>query len=130
MGVMKAGAGRIGCHCLVHCGHGCGMAHPPPSGGSVHEDRPKNRHSFAKVLPKAIVPPWRWLIIRPMARDEGDRGRPGIWRAGDIEVDVGQQRVLRGGTPVELPRLSFDMLLALMRAAPNFLTNEELMTRV
>jgi TolB-like protein/DNA-binding winged helix-turn-helix (wHTH) protein len=96
----------------------------------VHEDRPKNRHSFAKVLPKAIVPPWRWLIIRPMARDEGDRGRPGIWRAGDIEVDVGQQRVLRGGTPVELPRLSFDMLLALMRAAPNFLTNEELMTRV
>ncbi|MFO7326064.1 MAG: hypothetical protein DIU62_010140 [Pseudomonadota bacterium] len=50
-----------------------------------------------------------------MAREEGDRERTGIWRAGDIELDVGQQRVLRGGVPVELPKLSFDMLLALMR---------------
>lgn len=53
-----------------------------------------------------------------------------LWRAGDLELDVGQQRVLRAGTAVELPRLSFELLLALLRAAPNFVSNEELMALV
>lgn len=64
------------------------------------------------------------------ARETGEGVRTERWRAGDIELDVGQQRVLRAGVPVDLPRLSFEMLLALMRAAPNFLSNEELMNRV
>lgn len=64
------------------------------------------------------------------ARETGEGARTERWRAGDIELDVGQQRVLRAGVPVELPRLSFEMLLALMRAAPNFLSNDELMSRV
>jgi TolB-like protein/DNA-binding winged helix-turn-helix (wHTH) protein len=65
-----------------------------------------------------------------LARETGEGVRTERWRAGDIELDVGQQRVLRGGVPIDLPRLSFEMLLALMRAAPNFLSNEELMHRV
>jgi DNA-binding winged helix-turn-helix (wHTH) protein/tetratricopeptide (TPR) repeat protein len=52
------------------------------------------------------------------------------WTAGDLELDVGLQRVLQAGAPVELPKLSFDLLLALLRAAPRFVSNEELMTQV
>ncbi|MEP7312662.1 MAG: winged helix-turn-helix domain-containing protein [Pseudomonadota bacterium] len=55
---------------------------------------------------------------------------PEVWLAGDIAVDAGLQRVEQGGTVVELPRLSFDLLLALVQAAPNFVSNEELMQRV
>lgn len=65
-----------------------------------------------------------------LARETGGHGHTERWRAADIELDVGQQQVLRAGAPVDLPRLSFELLLALMRASPNFLSNEELMGRV
>jgi DNA-binding winged helix-turn-helix (wHTH) protein len=52
------------------------------------------------------------------------------WRAGDLELDLGLHRVGRAGEPVELPGLTFDLLLALIHGAPNFVSNEELMTRV
>lgn len=52
------------------------------------------------------------------------------WQAGDLTLDVGRQRVLQAEKPVELPRLSFELLLALLRAAPHFVSNEELMARV
>jgi TolB-like protein/DNA-binding winged helix-turn-helix (wHTH) protein/Tfp pilus assembly protein PilF len=53
-----------------------------------------------------------------------------IWCAGDLEVDAGLHRVLKGGEPIELPRLSLDLLLALFRSAPHFVSNEELMQQV
>jgi TolB-like protein/DNA-binding winged helix-turn-helix (wHTH) protein len=49
---------------------------------------------------------------------------------GDLLVAVGQQRVTRAGTEIPLPMLSFELLLALIHAAPNFLNNELLMARV
>jgi TolB-like protein/DNA-binding winged helix-turn-helix (wHTH) protein/Tfp pilus assembly protein PilF len=49
---------------------------------------------------------------------------------GDLLVDVGQQRVVRNGIDIVLPNLSFRLLLALIRAAPNVLSNDELMGRV
>ena len=49
-------------------------------------------------------------------------------QAGDLRIDLGRQRVERAGIPIELPRLSFDMLVALVRAAPNVVSNEELMS--
>lgn len=52
------------------------------------------------------------------------------YRVGDLIVDAGQRRVLRGDTELQLPGLSFDLLLALVRAAPNLLTHDELMQRV
>jgi TolB-like protein/DNA-binding winged helix-turn-helix (wHTH) protein len=53
-----------------------------------------------------------------------------IWRAGDLEVDVARQRVLQAGAVVDLPKLSFELLLTLLQCAPRFATNEELMQRV
>lgn len=53
-----------------------------------------------------------------------------IWQLDDLRVDVGSQRVLRGETELPLPKLSFDLLVALIRAAPRVLSNEDLMTRV
>jgi TolB-like protein/DNA-binding winged helix-turn-helix (wHTH) protein/Tfp pilus assembly protein PilF len=52
------------------------------------------------------------------------------WRAGDLTIDPGQQRVTRGDETLALPPLSFDVLLALVMAAPDFLSNDALMTRV
>ena len=49
---------------------------------------------------------------------------------GDLRVDIGQQRVTRAGSDIALPNLSFRLLMALIRAAPNVLSNESLMTQV
>jgi len=49
---------------------------------------------------------------------------------GDLYLDVGQQRVTRAGSDIGLPNLSFQTLVALVRAAPNVVSNESLMTQV
>ena len=48
----------------------------------------------------------------------------------DLQVDLGQQLVTRDGTPLQLPKLSFDMLVALAKAAPNLVSIDELMSEV
>src|SRR5450755_4683471 len=53
-----------------------------------------------------------------------------IFLVGDLQVDVGQQRVTRAGVEITLPNLSFQLLLALIRVAPNVLSNDLLMARV
>jgi TolB-like protein/DNA-binding winged helix-turn-helix (wHTH) protein/Tfp pilus assembly protein PilF len=53
-----------------------------------------------------------------------------LFIAGDLHVDVGQQRVTRAGIKITLPDLSFQLLLALIRVAPNVLSNDSLMARV
>src|SRR5664279_564068 len=53
-----------------------------------------------------------------------------LFIAGDLLVDVGQQRVTRAGIKITLPDLSFQLLLALIRVAPNVLSNDLLMARV
>ncbi len=53
-----------------------------------------------------------------------------VYIVGDLRLDVGQQRVLRADHDVELPNLSFRLLVALVQAAPNVLSNEMLMARV
>ena len=55
---------------------------------------------------------------------------PEIWRAADLEIDVGRQRVTRGGIEIPLPKLSFDLLLALVRRAPDVVSNDDLMSLV
>jgi TolB-like protein/DNA-binding winged helix-turn-helix (wHTH) protein/tetratricopeptide (TPR) repeat protein len=52
------------------------------------------------------------------------------WRVGDLTIDVGQQRVVRAGTDIALPKLSFDLLLALARRSPNVVSSDELMSLV
>jgi TolB-like protein/DNA-binding winged helix-turn-helix (wHTH) protein len=53
-----------------------------------------------------------------------------VYLVGDLRVDVAPQRVTRSGMEVALPVLSFQLLLALIRVAPNFISNELLMGRV
>jgi TolB-like protein/DNA-binding winged helix-turn-helix (wHTH) protein/Tfp pilus assembly protein PilF len=49
---------------------------------------------------------------------------------GDLHVDVGQQRVTRTDNEIPVPNLSFQLLLALIRVAPNVLSNDLIMARV
>lgn len=55
---------------------------------------------------------------------------PKIFCFADLELDEGQQRVLRDGVEVPLPKLSFDLLLALLESAPNYVSNRQLMAQV
>jgi TolB-like protein/DNA-binding winged helix-turn-helix (wHTH) protein len=52
------------------------------------------------------------------------------YTVGDLTVDEGQSRVTRSGIDVPLPKLSFDLLVALVRAAPNVLSLDTLMDQV
>jgi TolB-like protein/DNA-binding winged helix-turn-helix (wHTH) protein/tetratricopeptide (TPR) repeat protein len=48
----------------------------------------------------------------------------------DLEVDAGRQTVSRSGQELHVPKLSFDLLLALARAAPNTVSVPDLMEQV
>jgi transcriptional activator of cad operon len=52
------------------------------------------------------------------------------YRVGDLIVDVGLQRVGGPAGDIVLPKLSFDLLLALLRRAPDFVSNDELASLV
>ncbi len=52
------------------------------------------------------------------------------YRVGDLTIDLGSQRVMRGEDEISLPKLSFDLLLALVRAAPNLVSLDGLMHEV
>jgi TolB-like protein/DNA-binding winged helix-turn-helix (wHTH) protein/Tfp pilus assembly protein PilF len=53
-----------------------------------------------------------------------------IYHAGDLTIETGRQRVLRGEQEISLPKLSFDLLLTLVRAAPNVVTLDALTQEV
>jgi len=53
-----------------------------------------------------------------------------VYRVDDLVIDVGTAEVRRVDRPIPLPRLSFDLLLALVKAAPNLVTVDELMIQV
>lgn len=64
-------------------------------------------------------------------QSEQSRVPPEIgFRVDDLVIDIGRQRVLRNGQEIPLAGLSFDLLLTLVRAAPNVLTYDQLMDRV
>ena len=52
------------------------------------------------------------------------------YRVGELILDTGTHTVTRDGQPLDLPHLSYDLLLALVRAAPNLLSHDELMDQV
>ncbi len=53
-----------------------------------------------------------------------------VYRFGEFTLDRGRRELARGGVPVPLGRLTFELLLALVRAAPNVLTHDELVAQV
>ena len=55
---------------------------------------------------------------------------PSIYLVDDLAIDARRARVTRGDTEIPLSRLSFDLLLALVEAAPNIVTADELVERV
>jgi len=52
------------------------------------------------------------------------------YQIGDLLVDTAEQSVRRDGVELPLPRLSYELLLALIRAHPRMLSNDELATSV
>ncbi|MCB1633161.1 MAG: winged helix-turn-helix domain-containing protein [Xanthomonadales bacterium] len=54
----------------------------------------------------------------------------GAWQVGDLWVDPGSARVVREGADIELPELSFRLLLALIEAAPERLSKDQLIAAV
>jgi TolB-like protein len=48
----------------------------------------------------------------------------------DLQIDTGRQLVSRADDPIPLPKLSYDLLLVLVRAAPNLVSLDELMRLV
>ena len=56
--------------------------------------------------------------------------KPARLLVGDLLLDPGRRRVSRGDDVLDLPKLSFQLFLALVEAAPNVLSAEELTERV
>ena len=54
-------------------------------------------------------------------------GGASLFRVGDLIVDLGRCRVIRAGVDLQLPGLSFDLFVVLVRAAPNVVTTRRLM---
>jgi TolB-like protein len=52
---------------------------------------------------------------------------PMKYSVADLTIDTGRQLVSRAASSIPLPKLSYDLLLALVRAAPNLLSLDELM---
>jgi TolB-like protein/DNA-binding winged helix-turn-helix (wHTH) protein len=67
--------------------------------------------------------------MNELPRTAQDRGTL-QYRVGDLLIDAGPQRVTRDGNVIALPKLSYDLLLALVRAAPNLLSIDALMGEV
>jgi TolB-like protein/DNA-binding winged helix-turn-helix (wHTH) protein/thioredoxin-like negative regulator of GroEL len=55
---------------------------------------------------------------------------PSGFRVGDLLIDIGRQRVMRAEGELPLSQLSFELLLALARAAPNLVSFDQLIERV
>lgn len=71
------------------------------------------------------------MPISAESHAENDRAaRGGIWYLDDLLVDAGRRTVRRDSAELAVSGLSFDLLLALIEAAPNVVANDELMDRV
>lgn len=59
-----------------------------------------------------------------------DDSAAAVYRFADLVLDPGRRSVQRGTAPLVMPRKSFDLLQALVQAAPDTLSTDELMDRV
>jgi TolB-like protein/DNA-binding winged helix-turn-helix (wHTH) protein/Tfp pilus assembly protein PilF len=87
---------------------------------------PVGRTGLAPVYSAEMIP------IRPIGPTPRSSERPSVaaYRVGDLLVDIGRGQVSRGKQDLALPKLSLDLLIALVRAAPNLLTMDEIMEQV
>ena len=52
------------------------------------------------------------------------------FRIADLVLDPGRRELTRHGQPIELGRLTYALLLELVRSAPNVVMHEELVQRL
>jgi DNA-binding response OmpR family regulator len=87
-------------------------------------------------LPKPFDPAELVARIRAILRRSAPHGSaphgpiPAAIAIGDIELDAGARTVRRGGTPVDLTTVEFDLLAALMRVAGTTVSREDLVRNV
>jgi adenylate cyclase len=107
------------------------------SGGSQLEGWPKCSPRFRqRFIKSALFAPRQ--TIRHFSLDLAGRcitiapvtALPNQFDLADLHVDLWSQRVTRAGTQIPLPKLSFDLLVALAGAAPKLVSIDELMTQV
>ena len=55
---------------------------------------------------------------------------PAGYRSLELTLDLGRRQLLRAGVPVPLGRLTFELLVALIEAAPNVLSHDRLIEKV
>ena len=67
-------------------------------------------------------------MTQPSQQDENNTDPR--FRVDDLEVDTGKAVVTRNGVEVPLPKLSFDLLRALIESAPSIATTDRLLDRV
>lgn len=80
-------------------------------------------------LPKPFDPAELLARIRAILRRASPpRHRTGAIRAGDIELDAGAREVRRGGSPIELTTVEFDLLATLLRS-PGITISREALVR-
>ena len=80
-------------------------------------------------VPKPFKP--KELVARVKARLRGrDEHVDEVLKVGDLEVDVPGHQVTRGGAPIALTPLEFDLLVALARAPWKVFSREELLEDV
>ena len=65
-----------------------------------------------------------------LRRVRGGVHRPGVIRAGDLEIDIPGHRVTVEGEPCHLTRTEFDLLEALAQSPGQAFTREQLLDRL
>jgi Tol biopolymer transport system component/DNA-binding winged helix-turn-helix (wHTH) protein len=69
-------------------------------------------------------------LIAASASSGASTAPPIAYQVDDLLIDLGQWRVTRAGRDIPLPHLSFELLVALARSAPNLVTLDQLAERV
>lgn len=99
----------------------------------MHEGPVKPCPNFAETAHRPQPPRARIPVTadcRGGRVDASSQSRRDVWRVGDLVIDDGQQRIARGSEVIDLPKLSFDLLLVLVRNAPNVVSVNDLLTSV
>ena len=65
-----------------------------------------------------------------LRRARGDPRQPGLLRAADLEIDLEGHRLSRGGTPVKLSRIEFNLLAILAQHPGQTYTRAQLLDRL
>jgi transcriptional activator of cad operon len=112
-----------------------GQARACPIVERPEERKKKGSDELGTELPAvvgALVASAQMLGSAIHAPPQPPQARPpdGCRRVGDLTVDLVRRRLLRGGRECRLPKLSFDLLAALVEAAPDIVSIDSLMSRV